>query len=105
MPILFVAVFFGVLASFFGGIYIAFKQSKKLGLSAFFTAVINILINLIFVNTIGLYAASLSTLISYLVILIYRIIDIRKIELIKYNHRKIALGIFLIIIIIYIQYD
>lgn len=104
MPILFVAVFFGVLASFFGGIYIAFKQSKKLGLSAFFAAVINILINLIFVKTIGLYAASLSTLISYLVILIYRIIDIRKIVLIKYNHRKIALGIFLIIIISVIAY-
>lgn len=99
MPILFIAVFFGILASFYGGIYIAFKKSNEVGKSAFLAAIINIVFNLIFVKMLGLYAASLSTLVSYLVILIYRAIDMRKYVEIKYKASRISLGIGLVILI------
>lgn len=104
MPILFIAVFFHSLASFYGGIYIAFKQSKQIGKSAFLAAALNVLINLIFVKSLGLYAASLSTLISYLAILIYRVLDVRSFVEIKYGHSKILFGLVFVIIVSGVNY-
>jgi O-antigen/teichoic acid export membrane protein len=97
MPILFLGVFFHSLGSFFGGIYVAFKKSNKVGKSAFLGAFINIVVNLIFVQRIGLYAASVSTLVSYFVIVVYRIWDVRKFVTIKYNQVTITISILLII--------
>lgn len=104
MPILFLGVFFHSLGSFFGGIYVAFKKSSKVGKSAFLGAFINVVVNIVFVKKIGLYAASLSTLVSYFVIIVYRIWDVRKFVTIKYNRLTIAISILLIITVSAINY-
>ncbi len=97
MPILFLALFFLSFANFYGGIYVAFKKTKKVAKSSLWGAIINIVVNLLFIKRIGLYAASISTLISYVFITIYRAIDIQKEFKIKYEYKKIFICLVLLI--------
>lgn len=70
--ILCIAMFINSIGSLYGGIFIAAKKSKEIGTSTIIGAVLNVLFHLGLINYIGLYAATYSTLISYVVILIVR---------------------------------
>lgn len=77
-PILVVALTFSMIAQFIGGIYIATKETKKNGFTTLISAIVNVLIHLLLVKVIGIYAATISTLISYIVLLVMRWVDIKK---------------------------
>ena len=69
---------FTTLSSYLAGIYIADKRTKAIGITTTIAATINLGIDLILIPSIGMWAASLSTLVGYLFLFIYRIIDLRK---------------------------
>lgn len=97
MPILYIAALFATVSSYLGGIYVAHMKSKQIGISTTLAAATNLVINIVFVKTIGIYAASLSTLISYFWLAIYRMVDVQKIQKIKFDYRRIVvLTIFLV---------
>ena len=77
--ILLVAIFFNSLCSLLGGIFTAFKMSDIIGKTTVLGAAVNFLVNLFFIKFIGLYAASISTLVSYVVIVIVRTINVDKV--------------------------
>lgn len=83
IPILFLAMFFNCMASFMGGIYIAHKKTKRIGISTMIIAAINIIIDLLLVNVIGITAGSISTLVAYLLLYLYRCIDMQKFQKIE----------------------
>ena len=85
MPILFSATFFSCMSGFLGGIYIACKATRSVGVTTILTAVCNIVVNLALIKFIGVYAATVSTLISFIFLLIYRMADIEKHVKIRYN--------------------
>ena len=72
VPILYFGIFFNSLVNFYSGIYIALKRTKQVGYSSVAGAAINALINIFLIGKIGLYAASISTAVSFLVIAVYR---------------------------------
>ena len=76
--ILLVAVFVNSMCSMYGAIFIGFKDSKTTGITTLIGAVVNFIINIFCIKAIGLYAASVSTVLSYLVILIVRIKAAKK---------------------------
>ena len=92
VPILYFGIFFNSLVNFYSGIYIALKRTKQVGYSSVAGAIINAAINVLLIGEIGLYAASISTAVSFLVIAIYRAIDLNKAIEIKYNMKEIAVG-------------
>lgn len=100
LPVLYIGILSSCFVSFFGGLYVALKRTKEVGFSSIIGAVLNVLINIIFIEKIGLYAASFSTLISFMIILIYRIIDIKKFINITYDLKSILIGITFVIIVI-----
>lgn len=102
MPILFLGVFFSGIASFLGGIYVARKRTQSVGFTTAIGAIINLSIDLMLVRRIGVYAASLSTLISYLVLAIYRMIDVQKIERIEFHWYKIVFMIVMLMAMCFI---
>lgn len=102
MIILFLAFFFNVLSSVIGGIYIAHKKSKDVGLSTIIAATLNVIINIVFINNLKLYAASLSTLISYFALFIYRVIDVQKIQKIKFSFPKILFQILIVVLLLFL---
>ena len=85
VPILMIASFFNILVSFLGSIYVAKKLTKEIAKTSIGAAIINILINVIFIKYIGLYAASISTVIAYFTMFIYRLIDSKKYVNLKAN--------------------
>ena len=78
IPILMIATMFNILVSFLGSIYVAKKLTKEIAKTSIFAAIINLVVNISLVNFIGLYAASISTAVSYFAMFVYRIIDSRK---------------------------
>ena len=66
--ILLIAIFFSSLSSLYGGVSSANMDSKSVAYSTVIGAIINITINIFTMKYIGLYAASLSTAISYMAI-------------------------------------
>ena len=98
MPVLFLAAFFHCMASYIGGIYIAYKNTKSVGITTVIAAAINIVVDLALIKFIGLFAASGSTLVSYLFLFIYRMIDVKKIVDIEYDFSKFIPPIIVIII-------
>lgn len=105
MPILFLATFFYAMATFLGGIYIAYMKTKNVGITTTVAAVCNLVVDLALIRSIGLYAASGSTLISYFLLYIYRMFDVRKIVRIEYNYRNIIIVTLILIVECILSYQ
>ena len=98
IPILFMGMFFYSLCSYLGGIYMAYKDSKSVGVTTLIAAICNLIIDIALINFIGLYAASLSTLISYILLFVFRLFDIRKYVTLKIGFKHL-LPVFIILIL------
>lgn len=99
-PILITAIIFMLLAQFYGGIQISMKMPKENGITTVIGAITNIIINFVFIRKFGLYAAAISTLISYMLIQILRkkkLESIVKLKLDKQNYLYIALYAYFVI--------
>ena len=83
--ILMYAMLFRVMVGLYSCVYIATKESKKIAYTAALSAVLNITVNLLFINEIGLYAASISTLIAFGSMFVLRYFDINKTIHMKIN--------------------
>lgn len=103
IPILIIATMFNVLVTFLGSIYVAKKITKEIAKTSMLAAIINIIVNLLFINKIGLYAASISTLIAWFSMMLYRFIDCKKYVKIKID-KKLILSMIIITTISVIAY-
>lgn len=103
VPILMTAIIFSFVAQFLGGIFIAFQDTKANGTTTVIAAIINIIVNVLFINTLGLYAASLSTLISYLALYVIRIVMLKKTISLRLD-KDCILTVLVYVIILIIQY-
>ena len=72
IPILIISIYYTNMSNFYGGIFTAYKNTKIMGSTTVAAAIINIVINIIFIPKFGIYAASFSTLISNLIVFVYR---------------------------------
>lgn len=70
--ILLIAIFVNSMCSLMGGILTGLKDSKAIGWTTLVGAMVNFLVNICLINSFGIYAASISTLVSYIVIFICR---------------------------------
>lgn len=98
MPLLFLGMFFYCISAFQGGIYIAHKRTKSVGLTTVGAALINILVDVCLVNVIGISAGSLSTLIAYFFLYVFRLKGTLKFQKMSYNLKK-QCGLLMLIVI------
>lgn len=102
IPYLVLGSIFNVLICIYSGVYIAKKLTKQVAITAVLGAIINILINIVFIKYIGLYAAALSTAISYFIMMLYRHIDLKKYVEIKFEkgllYKTVIIYIFSIVL-------
>lgn len=78
IPILTISIYYTNMSNFYGGIFTAYKNTKIMGSTTIVAAVINIVINLIFIPKFGIWAAVFSTLISNMIIYGYRKYKLRN---------------------------
>ncbi len=90
-PILLFGFIFMTLATFISASYNAHKDSKGFLYSGLIGAISNIILNAILIPVIGVYGAAIATMVSYITVFIYRIIDTRKYISIKVNLKHIII--------------
>ena len=106
IPFLLIGTMFAGLTSIYGMGYIISKKTKGATISTLIGAVLNIIINIILLPIIGVQAASLSTLISFIIVFVYRIIDTKNKIKIYIDFPKMIVNLIIISIqvIIYFNY-
>lgn len=103
IPILMTAALFHSIASLYGSIYFAFKKTNEVALTTVVSAIINIVINIMFIYVIGLYAAAISSVLAYFAIIIIRHIDLGKEVKINISKKYLFCETF-IYVIVFISY-
>lgn len=78
IPIAIISTNFQVLATMLGTIYVAKKNTNSVAITSLIAAIINLVTDIMLIRLIGIYAAVVSTVLSYLFLLIYRIFDIKR---------------------------
>lgn len=76
--ILIMAFVFNSISALLGSVYTSSKKTKMLFYSTLLAALTNIILNFVFIPFYGMYGAAYATLISYILVWIVRLINIRK---------------------------
>lgn len=105
IPILMIATIFNIVVALFGSIYIALKKTGEIAKTSTYSAIINIVVNILLIKYIGLYAASISTFVSYFVMALYRYFDVKKYIKIEINVKFICATFLLLLIVLYTYYN
>lgn len=98
IPILFVGMLFFSLSTFWGGIFVAYKKTKAVGATTVISAVVHLVIVLAGIQWFGLYAASVATLVSYVLLCVLRLIGVQKIVTIHYDWKHITIVLAILIV-------
>lgn len=78
IPILLLGMFFSGMASTIGCVFISYGKTKEVAVTTVAAGACNVLVHLALLNAFGLYAASVSTLVSFGFLFIYRYVSVRK---------------------------
>ncbi len=105
IPILIYAMLFNIVVGLYSSLYIAKKMTKQVMNTSIVSAIINIVLNIMFVKYIGLYAASMSTLIAYAVMAIYRYYDFKKVLDIKWDFKNIIKSVVVSLFVTFLYYQ
>lgn len=104
VPILLLGNLFNSLANTIGGIYIAKKETSSVAKTTLYAAVLNLIIDLLLIKKIKIYAAAISTLLSYVFLAFYRYIDVKKYIDIKISKKFLCTSIMIYIFCTIIYY-
>lgn len=95
---LILSVLVHALAGNLGSLYSVFKNTKGAFYSTIAGAAVNIILNIFFIPQFGILGAALTTLVGYIVTLIYRWFDVKKFVHLKISIKDISIYISLIIV-------
>lgn len=99
--ILLLGMCFSFVAQFLGGLLIAEKKTKANGFTTVVAALINIIVNISLIKFVGLYAAAISTCVSYAILFIVRAILLSKTYKLKLHMISYyAMVIFLLVVLL-----
>lgn len=103
IPILMLSTLFNIVVCLLGSVYVAKKKTNEIAKTSVMAAIINIVVNVALIKHIGLYAASISTLVAYLSMAIYRYIDVQRLVKIRID-KKLLLMSFPMVVIVGVAY-
>lgn len=98
VPFLTIAIVFGALSGFLGGIFAAAKESKLFAKSTLIGATINIILNIVLVYYIGTLGAAIATLIAFYIVWLIRLIHVQKHINIKINVKRDMFSYLLLVV-------
>lgn len=78
IPFLLLASFFYGAAAMVGSIYIAFEKTKKISMTTFISGIVNLVIHLCLIKYLGLFAATISTLVSFVWLFVFRYVSVKS---------------------------
>ena len=92
VPLLLVSAVFDAISTFAGGLFGAFKQSKYIMTSTIVAGVTNVIVNYIFIQTLGIYGAVIGTVSAHFIVALLRIISLKiKIRSLDFNFQRLGI--------------
>jgi O-antigen/teichoic acid export membrane protein len=104
VPFLYLGALFSAFSSFYGVGYQSSKKTKGAFTTSVFGAIFNIVFNIFMVPILGIQAASLSTMLAFLIMWIARVYETRKYFKIDLNKKNLLSLTFITIIYVIIYY-
>lgn len=105
-PILIMAFTYSGYSYFFGSIFSAEKESMKVMKNTILGAVTNIILNAVLIPAFSIYGAAIATMISNLVMMVYRIFVLYRRNSIKINiYRNLFVNILLMMQTVFCRHD
>lgn len=104
IPLLIIGSILNIFVGLISAIYVAKKMTNEIAKTSILSALINIGINIFAINWFGIYGACISTICAFLVMFIYRYIDLQKHIKLMINFKFIISLIIIIIISGYLYY-
>lgn len=99
IPFLLIGTYFSNISGFYGGVFTAFKDTKIMGTTTMVAAILNLIINLLLIQKLGIYAAAFSTLLANFAVYVYRKNKVKKYIFLEEN-KKMSLNAIIITTII-----
>lgn len=96
IPVLTLASVFSALTTFMGSVYLVKKKSMMSFLTSMLGAVINIVLNIIMIPSVGAQGAAIATAVSYAVVFVVRTITAQRHVSFPVNYFKLATGTLLL---------
>ena len=93
-------MFFYCMSAFQGGIYIAHKKTKNVGISTMIAALVNLAVDFALIGVIGITAGSVSTLTAYMVLYVYRMINCQKFQTMNFKVKRQLLLLSVIVVML-----
>ena len=78
IPLFLIAVFFNAVVGMVSAIYLINNETKKVAISTAMAAAINLITDIGLIKFIGMYAAPVSSILAYLTISFWRLVDVNK---------------------------
>lgn len=100
IPIQMLASFFNVIAGLYSVIYVAKKLTNKIAKTTVFAAIINIVTHFCLIKFVGLYAASISSLVAYMVLAIIRCFDTKKYKNLKIPRKYVIAAVIVYLLVL-----
>ena len=98
VPLLLVSASFAAISTFASGLFGALKQSKSIMTTTIAAGVVNIIVNYIFINLIGIYGAVIGTVTAYLIVALFRLLILKNKVNVNFNFVKLGIISTLVII-------
>ena len=90
------AVFSGF-GNFYAALYISAKKNTSVMITTICGAVVNIVLNFILIPNIGIQGAVIATMISQLVVVLFRMIDSRRFIIFRVDYIRLAITVLLLL--------
>lgn len=91
VPIYMISVLFNVVVGLYSAIYVARQDTKAVAATSGIAALINIIVDLMLVKFIGVYAAPVSSVAGFGVVMVYRYFQSRKYIVVKLKKQLLVL--------------
>lgn len=91
IPVLLFGVVIHALGGNLGSLYSVFRNTTGALISTIIGAVVNIVLNIIFIPILGIMGAAITTVVGYVITLIYRWFDVKRFVFIRLNKKAILL--------------
>ena len=98
VPILLLAMFFSGMAATIGSVYIAYNKTREVSITTIMAGICNITIHFFLLHKCGLYAASISTLVSFGMLFFYRYMFVKKFFMLEIEWKKAILQMVIFVV-------
>lgn len=96
VPLLLLGSIFQAYATFFGAIYTSAKRNVSVMMTTFLAAAVNIGLNVVLIQQIGIQGAVIATAVAYFVVFVFRMIDSQKYIRFKIDFKVVGFSVLIL---------